>query len=173
MPELIIIVGLPGSGKSTRVRELRSRGPGLFVEDFMKGVDPKSPIRRSPRFTDSRYYAELITSLRKDEPCVIADIIFCDTLIRLEAEQILRADVPRLKVTWEFFENAPAKCLKNAEQRARESLPRERRLIKTLSERYFIPVGVKAREVITSTKSRITKRGTRISNRRAVRKRSA
>jgi predicted kinase len=157
MTTLTAIAGLPGSGKSTLIRRLARKVRGLVAPDFMLGVDDDSPIRRSPRITDSPVYTQLISDLRAGKDCIVADIVFCDTLWRVELEQIVRADVPEVKIDWMFFENAPLKCARNASKRGRVSLPRELRLIDYLSRKYITPLGVKPMRVWDGGPGGITK----------------
>lgn len=157
MTTLTAIAGLPGSGKSTLIRKLARKVRGLVAPDLMRGVDDDPPIRRSPRITDSPVYPQLISDLREGKDCIVADIVFCDTLWRVELEQVVRADAPDVTIDWMFFENAPSKCARNATNRGRLSLPRELRMIEYLSRKYIIPVGVKPLRVWADARGGVTK----------------
>ena len=140
---LTVVVGLPGSGKTTLLSKLRKKATGLFADDFMKNISPDSPVKRDPTFTDSRHYRTLITDLRKGRSCVISDIIFCDTLLRAVLALAVNIDVKNLKLDWKFFENDPEQCIINARYRNRpKTLARELKLIRFLSQKYFLPEGV-------------------------------
>lgn len=169
MPILKILVGLPGSGKSHRIAQLKTSTTGLSVDDFMKDIPLNAPVRRDPRFTDSKHYSTLIKDLRNGLSCVISDIIFCDTLLRLEAEAVLRADVPKLRIEWEFFENNPRQCKINATQRGKNTLRRELKLIDYLSRKYIVPQNSKVLPVWSGKKSRITNASKRPRSRGASR----
>jgi hypothetical protein len=95
----------------------------------------------SPRFTDSRLYADLVRALREGRDSLIADIGYCDTWRRVEVEEVIRRDVPGLEIEWRFFENDPAKCEANAVKRGRTSVTEEKRKIRDLSRNYQIPPG--------------------------------
>jgi hypothetical protein len=136
MAKLIVVVGMPGSGKSNHVQELKRRCPGICAHDYMQ-----KSHGNSPRFTDSRLYADLLGALREGKDSVIADIEFCDTLRRVEVEEIVSREVPGVEMEWHFFENDPIKCEANAGRRARKSFAEEKRKIWDLSRKYQIPPG--------------------------------
>jgi hypothetical protein len=147
MAKLVIVVGMPGSGKSHYIREQQPQFPGICVHDYMSNSHG-----HSPRFTDSRLYPNLVRALRDGKDCLIADIEYCDTWRRVEVEEVITRDVPGLEIEWRFFENDPAKCEANAERRARSNLAEEKRKIRDLSRKYQIPPEAIILPVWTSTK---------------------
>lgn len=138
MAKLTIIVGLPGAGKSNRVSELRDVTSGICVEDFMK-----DSIEHSQQFIHSQHYQQLIDDLQNGKDCVVADIAFCNTGRRTEAEQVVVHAVPGVTIEYEFFENDPAKCGINALHRNRRNVDEELQKIDDLSAEYDIPPGAK------------------------------
>jgi len=144
MPKLMVVVGLPGSGKSHHVRRLRANCQGVCAEDFMARSHDNSG-----RFTDSRYYADLVRDLRDGKDCVIADIEYCDTWRRVEVEEVIARDVPSVIIEWHFFENNPSQCEANVSHRGRARAEEERRKIHRLSRKYKIPPGAKVIPVWT------------------------
>lgn len=145
--KVIILVGLPGSGKSYLIKALKKKASGLVSDDFMKDAALNSPINREPSITDSRHYHRLISDLRDGKECVISDIILCDALFRIQLDMALKIDAPTCTVKWEFFENNPEACVKNVRRRRKPSWAREIKLIRFLSRKYFPPHGVKPRAV--------------------------
>jgi len=139
MAKVTIIVGLPGSGKSELVADRASGCPGVCVEDFMKGSR-----HTSHRFPDSIHYPHLIRALRDGKDCIIADIAYCDTGRRLEAEQILLADVAELVIDWVFFDNDKDACITNVKRRNRTTLAHDLMMIEEFSAKYMPPQGVPA-----------------------------
>ena len=107
----------------------------------------KDANQHSHRFTDSRHYPQLIRDLREGKDCLIADIAFCDTWRRIEAEQVVKCDVPSVEINWLFFENDPEKCKANARTRNRSNLKEELQNICELSKKYHIPLGVEVKPV--------------------------
>ncbi len=147
---ITIIVGLPGAGKTTLFKKIKRKCTGLCVDDFIAEVVSNSPIERSKHFNDSVHYLPLIKALRKGQSCLIADIVFCDTLVRHEVETILSKDIPGLTIEWLFFKNSPLACRKNVLKRRRATHARELELIRVLSKKYVIPVGSKVQAVHTT-----------------------
>jgi hypothetical protein len=72
----------------------------------------------------------------------MADIDFCDTDARNEAESILRAEIPGLAVRWEFFANDRSACEANIRTRNRSCLQRELDCLAKYSPSYNIAEGV-------------------------------
>lgn len=145
--EVIVVVGLPGSGKSTLMRSLRKQATGMVSDDFMRLIPP-SPTRREPTMTDSLDYPRLVRDLRRGKRCVVSDVIFCDALMRAQLESALRHDVENFEIVWEYFEKNLKACERNARRRARkDSLKLEIALIRHLGRKYFVPQGVRPHRV--------------------------
>jgi hypothetical protein len=83
-----LLAGLPGCGKTTYLNELRQNGWAAF-DDFKAGATDDSPEYRK-----SRHFADLLAHLCAGLRCVVADIDFCKTESRAEAERVLLAEVP-------------------------------------------------------------------------------
>jgi predicted kinase len=138
MAKLIVVVGLPGSGKSDYVQRLKASCPGVRAEDYMAESNDDSC-----RFTDSRHYRALVRALREGKDSVIAEIEYCDTWRRVEVEEVITRDAPGVTVEWHFFENNPSQCEANVDSRGRESAAEEKQKIRRLSRQYQIPPGAK------------------------------
>src|ERR1700693_3480498 len=107
MAKLIIVVGLPGSGKSAFLDPLRPSLPGLCIHDFMKDS------RGGAHFTHSQHYSALIEHLRAGRDCAIADREYCDTWTRIEIEQVVRVDIANIEIEWVFFAKDVEACQAN------------------------------------------------------------
>jgi predicted kinase len=149
--KVTIIVGLPGSGKSHLIRKLRKRATGECVEDFMA-----FSYDDSRRFTDSKHYPKLIRDLRKGRHSIIADIFFCDTALRDEAERVIQRDSPKSEIEWIYFENDPKTCRKNAVRRNRVIVDHDLVMIGRLATKYFFPEGISPIPVWGAKKTDIT-----------------
>jgi hypothetical protein len=154
MAKLVVVVGMPGSGKSHYIKEQESHFPGVCAEDYMVNSH-----ENSARFSDSQHYACLVCALREGKDSLIADIEYCDTWRRVEVEEVIRRDVPGVVIEWRFFENNPAMCEVNAESRARPNVAEEKRKIWDLSRKYQIPPGATTIPVWTRQPSDDAERG--------------
>ena len=132
MTKIIIIAGLPGSGKTEYGKSLEQKGI-WFVSDFKKDA-----IDDNPHFPNSRYYIELFNRLHKGITCAIADIDFCREEAQMEAEDCIRALVPNIKIEWQCFENNPEKCLENVRRRNSPTVASEEEKIRRYSQNYRI-----------------------------------
>jgi len=131
--ELVLVAGLPGCGKTTYLCQMCREG-WLVFDDFKANA-----FNNNPNFRCSRKLSALISALHDNLKCVVADIDFCDTDSRIEAETVLRGEIPNLKLKWQFFANDRAACEANIRTRNRESVERELNLIVKYSPLYCIP----------------------------------
>ena len=135
--KLTVIVGLPGAGKSTLVKAMRSSVSGLCCEDFHANA-----IHDSPLVENSRHYNALLEDSRTGRDCVIADIAFCDPQRRANLQQVIDRQTSNCRIEWIYFENAPDKCRCNIERRARERLRDDLDALEKFQRPYRIPDGV-------------------------------
>jgi energy-coupling factor transporter ATP-binding protein EcfA2 len=140
--KLIVIVGLPGSGKSTLIEEMQPLVTGLCVHDFhANAVGDSSLVDRS------RYYHAVIDHIRAGNDCVIADIAFCEPPRRASLCEAFLREIPNLVLDWIYFENAPEKCERNVRRRERQSICNDLRELFRLAPLYRIPYGETPRVV--------------------------
>jgi AAA domain len=140
-PEILILVGLPGCGKTTYIKELRSAGWADF-DDFKSNA-----VNDSPAFTNASRFEELVASLHAGRKCVVADIDFCRTDSREEASNVLSSLLPRLNIRWCFFEPDPSTCERNVRHRNRDSLNLDLAKLQEYSPVYHVPEGAELRPV--------------------------
>ena len=98
MVKIICIVGLPGSGKTWLARDLS------YSDEYTKIFDD---IREGE-------FDRILTAAKIYELIIITDVNFCDSKIRVKAEEKLKS---LGRVEWIFFENNIDKCRKNIEYR--------------------------------------------------------
>jgi hypothetical protein len=133
--EAVLLAGLPGCGKTTHLCQMCRNGWLVFDDYKAQAFEDCSKFARSLKFLP------LITALHAGVKCVAADIDFCATDARNEAEVVLRAGVPGLDLKWEFFANDRSACEANIRTRNRPSLQRELECLAKYSPSYTIPEG--------------------------------
>ena len=122
--EVIVIVGLPGSGKTRLIQEFEARGYHCF--DDMN--------------VDWQYNtARMLQLIHERRNIACSDIMFCTRFFRRRLERTL--GVP---LRWIFFENSPWQCAKNCLYRHcfelhDRPLQEEVRMIRRLSRLYAPP----------------------------------
>jgi hypothetical protein len=144
-PSVLMVVGLPGCGKTTYLEELRQDGWSAF-DDFKAGA-----VDDSSMFCKSRSFAALLSSLREGGRCAVADIDFCRSAARTEAESVLRSMVSELQMGWHFFENDERTCEENIKRRNRDSREADLGKLHEYSRVYSIPRGAEVHPVTGST----------------------
>ena len=130
---VILVAGLPGSGKTTLLSRMSRNGWSIF-DDYKRGA-PDLVFRNSLVFQD------LVGAVRDGHKCVVADIHFCKTEARVEAEGSLREEVPGITLGWRFFDNDPLACEANIRNRNRDCFQSELEYVQQLSPSYRIPQG--------------------------------
>jgi hypothetical protein len=108
--QLILLGGLPGSGKSFYLTALVERGWKKF-DDFQS----KTP-NDSINFRDSRQFAGLVAALKAGEHCVAADIRVIHRPYRESALRALSSDIGAINLQFQIFENLPELCSRNVER---------------------------------------------------------
>ena len=134
IPRVILVGGLPGSGKTPYLEGLRTAGWEIF-DDFQANAHDNSP-----QFQKARRCGELIQALREGLNCVVADMRLVCSDYQVEAEQVLRAHVGRIALEWRFFENDAAQCEQNIRNAAGTRFPEPRLAkVREFSEKYSVP----------------------------------
>ena len=147
MAKLTIVVGLPGSGKSTYIQRHKSAFTGIAIEDFHKGA-----FNNSPKVVDSKHFNELIANLNSNKDCIIADIAYCDEQKRCELEIEINKKLNNVEFDWIFFENDPEKCNENIQKRNRANYKEELEKVNLYKSIYIIPNDAKKLDIKTSSK---------------------
>lgn len=139
MPKLIVVTGLPGSGKSFYISYLVENGEVEKVcafDDFHACAHSDSSA-----IEDSRYFSGLIACLREGKDCVVTDIKFCSK----DHRERLLTTMKKKSCNFEFdlrcFENKPEICKQNVRNRNRKSVKKETSLIDEYAASYEIPSG--------------------------------
>jgi len=139
MAKLILIAGLPGSGKSTYGEKLKGEvGATCYVDDY----HAKANGNRLG-FENGREYRNLIAGLERGELWVASDIEWCRPEKRREVEAALRKAVPHVHIEWHFLATDEDTCRQRVQQRDRNSVDDELSKIDELLQEYHVPRGAK------------------------------
>jgi hypothetical protein len=116
-PTVTILIGLPGSGKTTYLDQgFLTQNRNCCFDNFHE-----NSLDNTGTFTQSRHYETLRKLLRDGMDCLISDIEYCCTGRLLDAEQNLRGLARDLGIGIEivrnYFENNPNACRHNVVHR--------------------------------------------------------
>ena len=115
MATLVVLVGLPGSGKSHTLPELsRQYGTDRVFDSYQKNA-----VGDCAHFPFSRHYAEVLERLRGGKNVVIADVRFCTRVYRQQAEKCIVVHAPGTTIEWICFDNTPEQCKRNVKHSGR------------------------------------------------------
>lgn len=120
-----MLVGLPGSGKSTLGNQLNNSG--VFIDD----ISVNGGMSKLKEVIDSGC-----------SRIIVSDVFLCDEIVRGDAIAWLCSNASEYLVDWVYFENAPDKCRANVLRRNKNGdLRKVENLISSLTKRYNIPEG--------------------------------
>jgi hypothetical protein len=101
MPRIVFVLGLCGSGKSTRARKLNADGLINFDEK-VTGRPVHPDLAQWPRSA----YRELLEAIVLGQDCVVTEIYFYRPEAQQHIIQELRAIRPDVVIEWECFDAA-------------------------------------------------------------------
>jgi hypothetical protein len=105
--QLILLGGLPGSGKTSYARQLEELG-WVFYDDFQNRAAGDSPL-----FPDSRHYQELLSHLRSGRRVILSDIRVIHEEYRRSAAAALQSSIGSVPTELHLFTNDPQQCAQN------------------------------------------------------------
>lgn len=134
-PKLVIVVGLPGAGKTTYMESLERKGEiAVFYDDYQADAPEKA---KSPYL--SRYYSQMVAELKRGKTVAASDIRYC---VQKELNALIASvisAVPETVFDIRYFKNDPDKCRANVIKRNRKSTDWEFKLIDEYSPQYDPP----------------------------------
>lgn len=144
--KVILLAGLPGSGKSTYASELTRSGEATFyLNDYhWRSRDNQAKLRWG------RAFRAMTEALRRGETWTSSDVQWCKPGQRESFEHDLKAEVPGVIVEWRFIVCDIEVCRDRIRSRGREGVrdvEKELLLLEELLAEYSIPEG--ARMVVT------------------------
>jgi predicted kinase len=99
---IVLVVGLPGSGKSVFARQLAQAQGYIWLDDPSVGLSHEQLVQRLRALNASA------------SGLAISDPLLCYAHNREAAIEVLRACCPQAQLEWVYFENDPEQCLANA-----------------------------------------------------------
>ena len=134
--QLIIVIGLPGSGKTTYIKSLMETDQQISVYDDYQGKSYNKD--HDPLL--SKHFGSLVSDLRQAKRVVVSDIRYC---VPHELNTFLAAilsSAPDVRINLKYFENNPEACKQNILARSREGrVEKELELLSKLSSGYIVP----------------------------------
>lgn len=118
MQEVILIIGLPGSGKSTLIEHYKSH-PFInykIYDDWMTWTHDD----QNKEFIADVNYKELLETLNQGTSTIISGIEFCNNEFLHKSEYYLKTQFPNLNIKRVYFENDPQKSESNIRYRDKQ-----------------------------------------------------
>ncbi|MFZ3009952.1 MAG: AAA family ATPase [Candidatus Microsaccharimonas sp.] len=133
---LTIVIGLPGSGKTTYINNLADQNSQLSIYDDYQGEAYNNDS--DPRL--SKHFGELVGNLKKAKNVIVSDIRYCiPHELNVFLGTVLSA-APNVRIELKYFENNPEACRKNILFRNRENrVDQELELLNKLTSGYVLP----------------------------------
>ncbi len=130
---LTIIIGLPGSGKTSYIATLADKNPQLAIYDDYQG-ESYGPDA-DPRL--SKHFGPLVSNLKQAKSAVVSDIRYCIPSELNAFLSVILGAAPNTRIQLKYFENNPEACKKNILARQREGrVEKELELLEKLSKGY-------------------------------------
>lgn len=140
--ELFVVVGLPGSGKTTYIDRLIAEGElDGYCDDYQYSPDRRHSSSVSEQ--DARYFEkqdnQLFEAIAQGRRWAVADTRYCDPANRSRLEDIVCSRFADLVLKYVYFENKPGKASHNAIIRGKGIAFHQLNLIRYYTELYEIP----------------------------------
>ena len=120
MKEVVLVIGLPGSGK-TVLLDYYKKHPLIDYVIYDDWMEWTVDVDREKDFKDDVRYDELIDDIKKGNTAVISSVNFCSPKELLNAEYYLKLEFNEIKIQRIYFENNLENSILNIEYRDRKN----------------------------------------------------
>jgi hypothetical protein len=104
MNKITIIIGLPGSGKTTKTNQI-SQGKAVVYSDWGWELPTDENYNILKPFNEEHRFNDLINNIKNHQPCIIEGGYFCNHKFLCEAEYYLNLNVPNIEIERIYFKN--------------------------------------------------------------------
>lgn len=113
MSKILIIIGLPGSGKSTLIDKINKSIHNTVFSDWgwKNEIDDEGNILGS--FDEEYRINDLTNLVKKSEDIIIDGSCFCNHKFICDAEYYFNLNFPNIEIEKIYFENNPKDCEAN------------------------------------------------------------
>ena len=112
MSKVTIIIGLPGSGKTTKTNQI-SQGKAVVYSDWGWELPTDENYNILKPFNEEHRFNDLINNIKNHQPCIIEGGYFCNHKFLCEAEYYLNLHFPNIEIIKYYFENNPKDATAN------------------------------------------------------------
>lgn len=107
MNKVTIIMGLPGSGKSTFLGALKNDEKDLVCSDWGWKLKMSDEGEILGSFKDDDRYNDMINAVKSGQNVIIDGSCLCDHKFLCEGEYLLNLNIPGVKIEKYYYENNP------------------------------------------------------------------